>query len=64
MSNTRKKSQKGDYEKEIAISFGFNDYYLNTENRYGCPMNTYIPGNGLIGQKVSRTNLANNSCDI
>jgi hypothetical protein len=64
MSNTRKKSQKGDYNLEQETHFGNYDYYFNSENRYGNPVNTYIPGNGLIGQKVSRVNLANNSCEI
>jgi hypothetical protein len=64
MTDTRKKSQKGDYDLEQAITFGVNDYYLNSENRTGCPVNTYFPGNGLVGQKTSRVNLANNSCDI
>lgn len=64
MTDTRKKSQKGDYDLEQAVSFGFVDYYVNSENRMGCPVNTYFPGNGLIGQKASRVNLANNSCDI
>ena len=58
MTDTRKKSQKGDYNLEQAVTFGFYDYYLNSENRIGCPVN------GLVGQRVSRVNLANNSCDI
>ena len=64
MTDTRKKSQKGDYNLEQAVTFGFYDYYFNSENRMGNPVNTYLPGNGLVGQKMSRVNLANNSCDI
>ena len=64
MTDTRKKSQKGDYNLEQAVTFGFYDYFFNSENRMGNPVNTYLPGNGLVGQKVSRVNLANNSCDI
>ena len=64
MTDTRKKSQKGDYDLEQSFNFGVVDYYANSENRMGCPVNTYFPGNGLVGQKVSRVNLANNSCDI
>jgi len=64
MTDTRKKSQKGDYNLEQAVTFGVYDYYFNSENRMGCPVNTYLPGNGLVGQSVSRVNLANNSCDI
>ena len=64
MTDTRKKSQKGDYNLEQAVTFGVYDYCLNPENRTGCPVNTYLPGNGLIGQSGSRVNFANNSCDI
>ena len=64
MTDTRKKSQKGDYNLEQAITFGVYDYYFNSENHMGNPVNTYLPGNGLVGQKVARVNLANNSCDI
>lgn len=64
MTDTRKKSQKGDYVLEQAVNFGSIDYRVNSENNYGCPVNSYLPGNGLIGQSVSRVNLANNSCDI
>jgi hypothetical protein len=64
MTDTRKKSQRGDYNLEQAVTFGVYDYYFNSENRMGCPVNTYLPGNGLVGQRVSRVNLANNSSDI
>lgn len=61
MTDTRHKSQRGDYELEQNANLGQIDYKL----KYGNPVNTYLPGNGLIGQRnVSRTNLANNSCDI
>jgi len=61
MTDTRYKSQRGDYALEQAAQFGQIEYKL----KYGNPVNTYLPGNGLIGQhNVSRTNLANNSCDI
>lgn len=60
MTDTRNKSQRGDYQLEQAINFGHVDYLI----KYGSPVNTYLPGNGLIGQHVSRVNLANNSCDI
>lgn len=64
MTDTRKKSEKGDYNLEQNITFGVLDYYFNSENRYGNPVNTFLPGNGLVGQNVSRVNLANNSLDI
>ena len=65
MTDTRKKSQRGDYNLEQNVNFGIVDYYSNPENRMGCPVNTYLPGNGLMGvPQISRVNLANNSCDI
>lgn len=33
-------------------------------NNYGEPVKTYLPGNRLIDQRISRVNFANNSCDI
>jgi hypothetical protein len=64
MTDTRKKSNRGDYDLEQNINYGRLDYYVNPQNNYGEPVQTYLPGNGLIGQRVSRVNLANNSCDI
>ena len=61
MTDTRNKSQRGDYELEQSVNFGQIDYLI----KHGGSVNTYLPGNGLIGQhNVSRTSLANNSCDI
>jgi hypothetical protein len=61
MTDTRYKSQRGDYELEQSAHFGQIDYKL----KYGNAVNTYLPGNGLIGQRnVGRSDLANNSCDI
>lgn len=60
MTDTRNKSQRGDYDLEQSVNFGQADYRV----KHGCPTATYLPGNGLIGQQVSRVNLANNSCDI
>ena len=58
MTDTRNKSQRGDYELEQSAHFGQIDYKI----KYGSTVNSYLPGNGLIGQRNVR--LANNSCDI
>lgn len=47
MTDTRYKSQRGDYALEQAAQFGQIEYKL----KYGNPVNTYLPGNGLIGQR-------------
>ena len=64
MTDTRKKSNRGDYDLEQEYNFGRLDYNINPKNHYGTPVQTYFCGNGLIGQRVSRIDLANNSCDI
>jgi hypothetical protein len=64
MTDTRKKSNRGDYDLEQEFNFGRLDYCINPQNNYGEPVKTYLPGNGLLGPRVSRVNLANNSCDI
>lgn len=60
MTDTRNKSQRGDYDLEQSSHFAQIDY----KTKHGAPINTYLPGNGLVGQSVSRVSLANNSCDI
>ena len=64
MTDTRKKSNRGDYDLEQEYSFGRLDYAINPKNHYGTPVQAYFCGNGLIGQRMSRVDLANNSCDI
>ncbi len=60
MTDTRKKSNRVDYDLEQNLSFMHYEY----QNKYGAPEQSYFPGNGLIGQRVSRVHLANNSCDV
>ena len=64
MTDTRKKASRGDYEKEQEISKGYLDYFGNPENFIGKPSTTYHPGNGLIGAKVNKMDLANNTLAI
>ena len=64
MTDTRKKASRGDYEKEQEISKGYLEYFGNPENFIGKPSTTYHPGNGLIGAKVNKMDLANNTLAI
>jgi hypothetical protein len=63
-SNTRKKTNRGDYEMEQDFNNRFYDYYGNPENYYGRPPNTMLPGNGMVGASMKLFDLANNACDI
>lgn len=62
MTDTRKKSQKGDYELE---QHGHTQYteYLGSRD-YSTPTATYFAGNGLLSGRVASVGLANNACDI
>lgn len=62
MTDTRKKSQRGDYELE---QMGNNQYadYLGSRD-YSTPTATYFAGNGLLSGRVANVALANNACDI
>ena len=64
MTDSRKKANKGDYEKEQELNLGHFDYFSNPKNYIGKPEITYHPGNGLIGAKVSNMDLANNTIAI
>uniref|UniRef100_A0A6C0B6L2 Uncharacterized protein n=1 Tax=viral metagenome TaxID=1070528 RepID=A0A6C0B6L2_9ZZZZ len=63
-SNTRKKTNRGDYELEQDLNSRFYDYYSNPSNFFGRPPKTMFPGNGLIGASMTPFDLANNGCDI
>jgi hypothetical protein len=62
MTDTRKKSQKGDYELEQQGNTQYSGYLGSHD--YSTPSATYFAGNGLIQGRMSRVGLANNSCDI
>lgn len=64
MTDTRKTSFRGDYEKEQEISIEHLKYFSNPDNIIGKPATTYHPGNGLIGAKVCNMDLANNTLAI
>jgi hypothetical protein len=63
MTDTRKKSNRGDYEKEQQESMGVMEYYGNPANHYGKPVETFLPGNGLLGAKIHAMDLVNNIID-
>ena len=61
MASTRDKNAPGNYKLEQAGNkFGSN--YSVSE--FGRPSVSYHPGAGLLPAKTSRTELANNACDI
>jgi hypothetical protein len=64
MTDTRKKANRGDYEKEQEINTDNLKYFSNPDNIIGKPLTTYHPGNGLIGAKVNKMDLANNTLAI
>ena len=63
-SNTRKKTNRGDYVMEQEFNARFYDYYSNPGNYFGRPPNTMLPGNGMVGASMKPFDLANNACDI
>jgi hypothetical protein len=62
MTDTRKKSQKGDYELEQQGNTQYSGYLGSRD--YSTPAATYFAGNGLLSGRVASVGLANNSCDI
>jgi hypothetical protein len=64
MSSTRNKNTTGDYRAEQNINNNNVDYLINKEYSYGQPLNTYLPGNGLLQGRVAAENLSFNSVDI
>ncbi len=63
MTDTRKKSNRGDYEKEQELNMGMMEYFGNPANYFGKPVDIYLPGNGLIGAKIHCNDLVNNIID-
>lgn len=64
MTDTRNKSQRGNYELEQKGNMLYYDYLGNRENHYGEATTTYFAGNGLLSGRVASIGLANNACDI
>ena len=64
MTDTRKTSYRGDYEKEQEVNRETLKYFSNPDNIIGKPATVYHPGNGLIGAKVCNRDLANNTLAI
>jgi hypothetical protein len=62
MADTRKKSQRGDYELEQSGNAQYSEYLGNRD--YSTPAATYFAGNGLLSGRIASVGLANNACDI
>lgn len=64
MTDTRKKTNRGDYEKEQELNDDHRDYFSDPKNHIRKPAVTLLPGNGLIGAKIHTLDLANNAISI
>ena len=64
MTDTRKKSNRGDYDKEQELNERIFGYFGDAQQYCGKPENTYLPGNGLANIRIHPCNLANNYIDI
>lgn len=64
MTDTRKKAWRGDYEDEQRVNDYCYQYYYNQERFFAKPEYTYLPGDGIVGAKISYRDLANNPIDI
>lgn len=62
MTDTRKKSQRGDYELEQNGNNQFLEYLGNRD--YSAPPTTFFAGDGLLPGRIANVGLANNACDI
>ena len=61
MASTRDKNAPGNYKLEQAGNTSRVNYRVN---EFGRPVVSYHPGAGLLPAKTSRTEMANNACDI
>lgn len=64
MTDTRKKTNRGNYDKEQEESLRIFGYYGDQKQYYGKPDTTYLPGNGIANIRLCACDLANNSIDI
>jgi len=64
MTSTRDRNTPGNYKmyKQISVFPGHYQEYIHSS--YGIAPRTYMPGTGLIGARIPRSELSNNSCDI
>ena len=62
MASTRNKNTPGDYRLEKDSMMCQRNYLTNTT--FSLPVQSYHPGDGLLGAKTSRTVLSSNACDI
>ena len=62
MASTRSKNTIGNYSFEKRDNE--NRLLYSVYKNYAVPEETYFPGNGLIGARMTGNDLAMNSCDI
>jgi hypothetical protein len=65
MASTRNKNTPGNYDAQQSINQMARQYYsYETANHFAVPVETYFPGNGLVGMKTAHRNLSQNYSDI
>lgn len=64
MTDTRKKTNRGDYDKDQEANDYLNGYYSDPKRFYGKPDITLLPGNGIANIALHPMDLANNAIDI
>ena len=62
MASTRNKNTPGDYRLEKESIISQRNYITSTS--FALPIQSYHPGDGLLGAKTARTVLSSNACDI
>jgi hypothetical protein len=64
MSSTRNKNTPGNYSLEQLSNNAGSKYSTFENSAYGKPVETHLPGDGLLPGRIAPTNLAYNACDI
>jgi len=64
MTSTRDRNTPGNYNMDKQISIFPGQYQGYVHSSYGIAPRTYMPGTGLIGARIPRSELSTNSCDV
>ena len=65
MASTRNRNTPGNYIAEQSINQFQRDYFdYDRASHFAVPVQTYFPGNGLIGMKTAHRNLSDNYSDV
>jgi len=64
MASTRNKNTPGDYLFEQRINNNISNYSTYEHAAQGKPVQSHLPGNGLLIGRMAREHLSTNYCDI